>query len=377
MNVMLKAILLLVGGPLKTMAARDHYAASSHVRRSLAVAERDGAEDNSVASDAAAAMARRESESATAGAGYYADEENINMALINAAEKLDLERIKALIAKGATAAFVKRSRRSHDKSALRSAISAKKKDNTIRWKLVIQELLDAGADVNTKCGWTGRCRTAFEMVLHVAVEDPELMQMFLKAGANPNTATRMMTAHSHHTDGNSVHSVLHTAVRRGGTKAAECAKMLLDAGANVDAVASERFWSDYGEFRDMRETSLHIACKQQNSLGLVTMLLAHGADVNALRNDTHHECVDQAPCETARPIWNSDRASWSERFRNLEVREVALHIAIRKKDAKLIEKLVCAGADLSIKRVLGQTDSSAEELCNGTEGLLHSLRAKC
>lgn len=179
------------------------------------------------------------------------------------------------------------------------------------------------------------------------------------------------------TDGSSEHYVLHTAIQGGNL---EITRALLDASAQVDAVASEHFNNERGYNRHTEETALHQSCAK-GDLAMCALLLARGADVNAIRKDLkqEHTGVD-SPTDDPRDD------SFVPSVRCVPIRETALHIAIQKQHVNLTTLLVCAGADASIPRNfysgdLGDaendwSDTSAEELCNKDAELLKALKTE-
>lgn len=214
----------------------------------------------------------------------------------------------------------------------------------------------------------GSTKTAFEMVLPAAMKDVELLELFLRFGGDPNTKSEQ-NVHSMRTDGRAIQYVLHKAVRNGNL---EISRALLDAGAKVDSVASEHFSNERGFDRHMDETALHHACGgHQPDVAMCALLLARGADVNAVRKD-----LDQVSSGVESPTDDPRDPDFVSSVVCVPVQETALHIAIRSKNADLVTMLVCAGADVSRKRVCGNTEASCEELCGDDETLLKALKAE-
>jgi len=319
-------------------------------------------------------------------------QEDLDMALIDAAGTLDHSRVQTLLAAGASAAFIHnppgRWGSCDARSALHVAIQRQPRaqagahsTEVDQWKALLQTLLEAKADANAerrKAGWggCGSSISAFEMVLPAAMQDAGLLQSFLAAGANPNTESRHVV-HSRHTNGGSCQGVLHTAVLSGNH---EVVKTLLDAKANVDAARSERIVNERGPNKDMGETSLHIACKS-GDVKMSALLLEYAAEVNAMRDDlvdedgSELELVARVPDKT-KMAWDGPRdPDYVRPSRCIPVQETALHIAIMIRHAGLVTLLACAGADASIPRRRGETATSTEELCGGEAPLLHALSA--
>jgi len=314
-------------------------------------------------------------------------QEDLNLALIKAAENPDLSRINVLLAAGASAGFV------HDppgtwgdcntKSALHVAIASLNRDtkdseNQLVFKSIITTLLDAKADVNAErrqSDWrgSGSSSTAFEMVLSAAMQDASLLKAFLAAGANPNTESSRIVA-SMRSDGGMDHRVLHTAVCSGNY---DVVKTLLDARAEVNARRQEKIYNERGYNRDMSETSLHIACKQ-GDVKMSAMLLAHGADINAVRKDliveeltnrTHLKSKCKKVCDDPRD------PGYVCPVRCVPVNETAMHIALERKSPSLVALLACSGTDPCVPRRKGDSATSIEELCCGDSSLMNAVAA--
>jgi len=237
---------------------------------------------------------------------------------------------------------------------------------------VVESLLVANADVNAmRCSkdWRG-CgsdASAFEMILPPAMKDAALLRKFLAAGANANTRA-VRHVHSMRTDGQSVSFVLHQAARCGNI---EVVRAFLQAGAQVDAVASEHFVNERGHNRHMEETSLHVACKR-GDFATAALLIEHGADLNAVRED-----LEQEEVELSNPNATDDPRDddFEPRVRCIPIKETALHLAITVKNQALVALLTCAGAEAG-DRQRGDVCSSCEELCRGDAELLRALKAE-
>jgi len=306
-------------------------------------------------------------------------QEEMDLALIQAAKDLDADRVGALLSAGASAAFV------HDppgtwgaqdrKTALHMAISSRVQKDAAAgsWKAVIESLIAAKADVNAmraSSDWRGcgSSASAFEMILPSALQDASLLKTFLDAGANPNTKS-VRNVHSMRTDGCSQSYVLHQAVAKGNM---EVARTFLDAGAEVDAVASEHFQNERGFNRHMDETSLHIACRR-GDVAMAALLLERGAGIDKVRKDLEQE--ERAPSKEP-TTYDPRDPDFEPTVTCVPVEETPLHIAISNKHASLAAFLVCAGADASRVRVRGEAKSSPEELCGDDAKMAHALRAQ-
>jgi len=304
-------------------------------------------------------------------------QEEMDLALIAAAAKLDLDRVSALLAAGASAVFVQDPEGvwgSLDrKSALHAALERRGGERAMK-RQVVEALILARADVNAlrvERDWRG-CSSrmsAFEMVLPYAMDDVGYLRLFLDAGADANTRS-VHTSHSISTDGNRSYYILHQAVQDGKV---EIARALLDARADVEAVASEHTSNERGFNRERDEKSLHIACGRGN-VAMTALLLEHGANVNAVRQNLLHEKVAPTKAQVTDDPRHPD---YQKTVRCVPVQETALHLAISTSNAALVSMLVCAGADVSIPRFCEGVGTLAEELCGENAELLGALRSAC
>jgi len=303
---------------------------------------------------------------------------DLNMELLEAAEILSLPRVQSLIEAGASAAFV------HDppdnaaavaakstKSALHVAISSGRGDKWEQAWPIVESLIAAKADVNAprhEYDWRGcgASLSAFEMVLPHAMKDVKVLETFLNAGANANTES-VRHRHSMRTDGTEKHSALHTAVHGGDL---EIARALLDAGAAVDAVASDISHNERGHHQHKEETALHQACAR-GDLAMVALLLARGASVDKVRL-----FLDQEAVLVESPTDDPREDGYVCPVRCVSVVETPAHIAIRNKNSNLLLMLVCTGADVGVARVRGDVSTSSADLCDGNEELLTALKAE-
>lgn len=91
---------------------------------------------------------------------------------------------------------------------------------------------------------------------HGIAQDSNLLKLFLDARADPNTCSRRHR-HSMSTDGRSTKFLLHQVVEMSRV---DVARMLLDAGATVDAVSSAKFYNAHGYNTNMADLSAHLLC---------------------------------------------------------------------------------------------------------------------
>lgn len=317
-----------------------------------------------------------------------------NMELMKAAEDCDAGRVKELLASGASASFI------HDppgtwgscstRGPLHVALAARprapcggqdappdvREEHGRRlgaWGETVRALVEAKADVNAQrrqydwrgCGSTS---TAFELALPFAMQDPALLELFLANGADANTK-QVRHVHSMRTDGVFVEYVLHRSV---AGRNLEVTRALLDAGADVNAIAKEKADNERGFNRNKQETPLHRACDSGTpDLAMCALLVARGANLNAVRED-----LDQVESGADSPTDDPREDGFVSSVICVPVTETALHMAIRNKAPDLVVLLVCAGADASIQRCYGEAKATCEDLCNGDAELLKALKAE-
>lgn len=175
---------------------------------------------------------------------------------------------------------------------------------------------------------------------------------------------------------------LHKAVR---AKDLEGARALLDAGAVVDAVTTDRSPWDAGDGLPTEQTALHIACTN-GDLPIVAMLMARGADVNAVRMRPEQD-VDSSNGEVVK-VPREPRTGRNPRQSSMSphrtatagaslIMETPLHIAVLAGNAELVAVLMCGGAKASCERILRQglrvRHSSTESLCANDRSLLAAI----
>ena len=236
---------------------------------------------------------------------------------------------------------------SRNRTALHFAVQGKHAD-------VVQVLIDAGADTETK---NGRGHSP----LHVSSVSGELttVKMLVKAGADVRATDRRrdtclaLAAFHGHTDtvrylvglpevdlthhGSRNHTALHCAVER---KHADVVQVLIDAGADIETK------------NDEGRSPLHFA-SFSGELTTVNMLVKAGADVCATdaRRDT---CLIIAAyyghTDTVRYLVSLPEVDLTHHgSRN----HTALHCAVERKHADVVQVLIDAGADIETKNVQG------------------------
>lgn len=286
--------------------------------------------------------------------------------------------IQDLLKRGADARFIddpegvwgSRARKGPLHVALRQQPQRDKTEELANWISVVRTLLEAKADVNEvsiNSDWRG-CgseASAFDMAMPFAVEHGDFLELFLQHGADPNTK-RYHEVHSMRTDGRTEIPILHEAVKVGQL---EAVRTLLDHGAAVDAYAKEQCFNERGFNRNEEETALHLAA-MNGDLAMCALLLARGANVNAICKRTEHH---------ANPVESPTDDPRSEGFVSSvickEVEETALHVALRSKHSELVTLLRCSGADAMPLRRDGES-TSCVELCGDDETLIQALQAE-
>ncbi|OLP81307.1 hypothetical protein AK812_SmicGene38157 [Symbiodinium microadriaticum] len=314
----------------------------------------------------------------------------LNKSLLEAASMLNLEAIQKLLASGADATHIddpdgvwgSKSKKGPLHLALRARpfksdeAASSYQQQLNHWKAVVRTLIDAKADVNVQSeeyDWRGCGHTcsAFDLVIPYAIQDTHFLELFLNAGADPNTRS-IHDVHSMRTDGRSDVPTLHTAVDGGNLLAV---KALLDRGADADAWSLEQFFNERGFNRHTEETALHRACSSSSSgsacMEMCATLLAHGASVNAVRKKLELENSGMQS-QTSDPR----SANFVSSVICVPIEETALHIALLERKTELVTMLVCAGADPSLRRKRGQSTTSCEDLCQGRDDLLQALGAQ-
>ncbi|CAJ1379659.1 unnamed protein product, partial [Effrenium voratum] len=311
--------------------------------------------------------------------------EELNKSLLEAASRVDLERVRELLQSGAEASFIDdpegvwgaRSKKGPLHVALRKrpyksdeVDSTSYQDQLNNWTQVIRTLIEARADVNEAseeydwrgCGHTG---TAFDLAMPYVTQNSAFLELFLTAGADPNTKA-IQDVHSMRTDGRSEKPILHEAVRAGNF---EAVRALLDHGARADAWSLEQFFNERGFNRNSAETALHLACERKD-LAVCALLLARGASVDAIRKRTEH--VDSG---RRSPTDDPREDGFVPSVICVPIEETALHMAIMQKQPELVTLLVCAGAK-ELPRRRGDASSSCRELCGEDFALLEALAAE-
>merc|ERR1712136_689608 len=221
------------------------------------------------------------------------------------------------------------------RSALHCALKSRSESGEV-WFSVVEALVNANADVNASMAsydWRGcgREQTAFDMVLTRALQDSRLLEMFLTAGADANTKS-VREVHSMRTDGTSTSYVLHKAV---AGEDLEVARALLDAGADVNSVASDVYHNERGFNQHTEETAFHVAIGIKNT-DIMTVLVCSGANRDLPKVRGHDITSPEELCGGDEALLRALRAEWSPEQHHLfppDVRErvkAALLIAQRQ-----------------------------------------------
>mmetsp|Transcript_100817 Transcript_100817/g.217614 ORF Transcript_100817/g.217614 Transcript_100817/m.217614 type:complete len:415 (-) Transcript_100817:63-1307(-) len=272
-----------------------------------------------------------------------------DLALVTAAERLDLEEVIRLLRSGASAEFVKcdASTGRWGKTALHFAILAPPQSQDRL--AVIEALVRAKADVNARTErscWKGGCQkgrclrqTAFDLALPSALRDPALLRLFLEHGADPN-AKQCHTIGGVENDGYEEECLLNRAVKGGNL---EVARALLEFGADANAADALFNQNDRGYHSDRSETALHIAAAA-GSVPMARLLLEHRAEVDAVWRDLEQESLDvESPTDDPQDFVCSMQCR--------PVYKTALHLALEGGHGELATLLVCWGADTLARTV--------------------------
>ena len=198
------------------------------------------------------------------------DSKILGKQLIEYCEKGDIEKVKELVSKGVPASFTyieEGTWGAYDETgALHSAIQYFSKQPKESKSLdLIQFLLEHGANVNSEIGnanWkgSGSRTSAFQMVCNISLEDDDadLLKLFLKYNGDPNKEKRS-ESHTMRTDGRYISYPIHRAVDSSKPK---CLLALLEAGANVNALRTERVNNERGYNQNLSESPINIACSK-------------------------------------------------------------------------------------------------------------------
>jgi len=190
-----------------------------------------------------------------------------------------------------------------------------------------------------------------------SVLDSKILRAFLAAGANPNNPSTI-SRHSMRTDGFTQEFPLFSCANLPVSCAAPCALALLEAGAKVDSRSKEKMSNERGYGQDRSQTALHNAVVH-GKLELCTVLLSHGADINAIMTHLEMEHLKHVISPTDDPR----DPEWQCNIKLHLVKCTALHLAIKGKDLDMVKFLVLCGADQSIPYCRGSISKSTASLC--------------
>jgi len=245
------------------------------------------------------------------------------------------------------------------------------------WSAAVQALLQAKADPNfeeSDYDWRGcgSSQSAFESAIGVrgGNVDMELLRAFLEAGADVNKVS-VSKQHSMRTDGCERKCLLHSVVK--SSSQIEVAEALLEAKADVDAVATHRMNNERGWGENTVETPLHIAARRAgpDAWRWCALLLSHGAHPNTVR-----QSLDNVHVESPDPMGDPRAPGFVPGVRLIPVRATGLHQALLARNPSAVQLCVIWGADPEIEYNYGDEMRQTETLCDGedAEALQQALR---
>ena len=229
------------------------------------------------------------------------------------------------------------------------------------WKEIIQLLLKNGANPNeTKASYDWRgCgseSTAFELLCcRTKSPDPELLSSFLESGLNPDLA-QVQSIHSMRTDGHIKNYMLHDFCISGNV---DCVIALLNAGANMEIRATESINNERGYREEKSETALHVAASY-NQIEICILLLAKGADINAIRH--HLDSMMNDDIAKKNEAINDDPRdeSYQNPWKITPIECTSIHLAIGNDNFDLAKILLICGADVTIPYIKGEESIKTE-----------------
>ena len=123
--------------------------------------------------------------------------------------------------------------------------------------------------------------------------------------------------------------------------------VLLNAGADVNARAGESICNERGFREEKSETSLHVGVRR-NELEICLLLLAKGADINAI--ESHYESErNENIVRLNQRIHDDPRDDrYKDPWKITSVQSTPLHLAIQQQNLDMISLLLMCNADVSI-----------------------------
>ena len=292
--------------------------------------------------------------------------------LIEACKKQDLPLVKKLISEGARPNFVHKEDGvwgAYEKySVLHVAITSLTTNKTITskqkevWKEIILLLLKSGANPNetkARYDWRG-CgseNTAFELLCSCTKSpDPELLSSFLDSGLNPDLA-QVQNIHSMRTDGHIKRYMLHDFCISGNV---DCLIPLLNAGANMEIRATESIDNERGYREEKSETALHVAASH-NNIEICILLLAKGADINAIRYHLDSMMMDDVAKKNEAINDDPRDEAYQNPWKITPIECTSIHLAIGNNNFDLAKFLLICGADAAIPYKRGEEHIKTED----------------
>ena len=204
------------------------------------------------------------------------------MELIEAAKKGDVALVRRLLQQKADASFYYKSEEGFwgeytEYSVIHKALELKNKEKRLN---IVKLLLQNKADLSKNQIQNGSRTTETTSPLELAKNDFDLFQLLLKNKANPDQIIDKNHAASRSTSEN-INTLLTIFATNSNNKFMEC---LLNSNASPNFICTSRYYDDYGENNDKKESALHICIRKGNQKA-INLLLNFKADVNLVRHD--------------------------------------------------------------------------------------------